>query len=158
MVLKDKESSIECVESRIKTRIESRGRYTQKRVALDMSGQQSMTKQSHAKECDINTILKNYKKTGLVDHININRGVYNQFIGVTDYHSALNAVIAAEEAFLSLPSGIRSKFDNDAGRFVKFVEDPNNEKALVEMGLAKAKVQDFEQAQGVKEDPPVAGS
>lgn len=100
---------------------------------------QSMTKQSHKKECDINTIMKKFEREGIVTHARQHAGTYGNFIGAPDYHTALNEIKKADEMFMSLPAQVRKKFDNDAGAFLAFAQDPKNEKELVEMGLAKAR-------------------
>ena len=41
----------------------------------------------------------------------------------------------AQDMFESLPADIRTKFGNDPGRFLDFVEDPQNEEELIELGL-----------------------
>ena len=93
------------------------------------------TQQNFAKDCDINEIMKRYEKTGLVAHVNRFQGSYGDVTGALDFHSAQNAVIAATEAFMTLPARIRQKFANDPGAFLAFVEDPANEDKMRDMGL-----------------------
>lgn len=97
----------------------------------------SMTKQSFRDESNINIILAKYAKTSLIEHVNKYEGRYEDVTGVEDYHTSLNRINAAGEAFMSLPSGIRSKFQNDPGNFLDFVNDPTNREEMYEMGLAK---------------------
>ncbi len=96
----------------------------------------TMTKQSFKDECDINNILKKYDKTGILEHRNKYEGQYADVTGVVDYQTALNIVSSAEAAFMSLPASIRSQFQNDPHEFLAFAQDPENEDALIEMGLA----------------------
>lgn len=96
----------------------------------------SMTKQSFREECDINNILKRYQKTGVIEHVKHYNGQYGDFTGINDYHSACNRVLAAEEAFSTLPSSLRSRFRNDPGEFLSFVNDPKNLDEMVSLGLA----------------------
>lgn len=95
----------------------------------------SMTKQSFKDECDINTIMARYEKDGVVTHVKEHEGQYGDFTLGFDYHDAMNRVHAARDMFMSLPAGIRTKFDNDPGKFLDFVSDPKNSDAMVEMGL-----------------------
>lgn len=96
----------------------------------------SRTKQSFEGETNINNIMRKYEKTGLIEHLNTHRGDYGNFLGYEDYHASLNRIRAAGESFMSLPPRIRTKFDNDPGKFMSFAQDPANLDELVEMGLA----------------------
>lgn len=87
---------------------------------------QSLAKQSFKDECNINNIMQRFEKDGLVDHVNKFNGDYADALGVEDYHTSLNQVMAAKEAFLTLPSRVRANFDNDPGRFMDFVDNPEN--------------------------------
>jgi hypothetical protein len=40
--------------------------------------------------------------------------------------------------FMSLPAKIRSRFQNDPGAFLDFVQNPENRDEMIELGLAKA--------------------
>jgi len=104
----------------------------------------SMTKQSFAAECDINNILKQYKKTGIISHINAQaaRGTYQDLPDDVDYQSALNLIINAENAFATLPSGVRDRFGNDPAEFMAFMADPKNAEEIVQLGLATPRAQE----------------
>lgn len=106
------------------------------RSTLDCSNKPSVTKQSFAKQCDINHIMARYRKTGLVDHVSQFKGDYSDLTDVPSYQEAMNKIILAKDCFSSLPSDIRKHFDNDPAQFLAFVSDPNNVDAMVEMGLA----------------------
>lgn len=97
----------------------------------------SRTKQSFKKECDINFILAKYRKTGLIDHLNTYQGNYSDLSNPVDYQTAMNIIINADMAFSTLPSEIRSKFNNDPHAFLTFVSDPKNEDSMIELGLKK---------------------
>lgn len=107
-------------------------------VAFVTEGE-TMTKQSHQDECDINTIMKQFAKTGLVRHTAAHQGRYGDFIGAPEYQEACNRVLEARQMFESLPAGVRKRFQNDPAEFLAFVHDPANEEELVKMGLAKAR-------------------
>ncbi len=108
--------------------------YPHARVQLD-TGDVSMTKQSFKDECDINFIMKKFEKTGLLDHVNKFNGYYGDLPENVDYQTALNSVFEAEAAFRSLTADIRSKFHNDAGEFLAFVEDAENAEEIIALGL-----------------------
>lgn len=112
------------------------------RVPTVIEGE-SLTRQAHQQECDINQIMAKWQKTGIIEHVNEFEGQYGDFTDLpADYQSALNQVMAAQEMFESLPSTVRRKFDNDPGKFLEFVDNPENAGELVEMGLAHSPVPD----------------
>ncbi len=121
----------------------------------------SLAKQSMAKECDINNIMKKYDKTGLLDHVSKYEGRYEDLPGDIDFQTAQNTVIAANQAFDSLPSKIRNRFENNPGLFLDFVQDPGNKDECISMGLMKPLSQapetpaDNPPGVGAGDDPPV---
>jgi len=94
----------------------------------------SRTKQSFRDECDINNILRQFNVTGEL-LINGVQPQYGDFSGITDYQSALNAVMAAQDSFLALPAKVRAKFDNDPALFVEFASDEANRDEMKALGL-----------------------
>lgn len=111
--------------------------YGEKKKVVSKPVGESMTKQSFKKECDINNILAKYRKTGMIDHIRENNGQYVDVPESFDYHGAMNIVAKASSMFEELPSDLRKKFDNDAGAFLDFVNNPENADAMCELGLMK---------------------
>ncbi|QXP08093.1 MAG: internal scaffolding protein [Arizlama microvirus] len=101
----------------------------------------SRTKQSFKAECDINRIMKRFKKTAGAEFLDMcdspSGGVYGDFTGISDYQSALAQVKQAEASFEALPWQLRKRFDHDPGAFLDFVLDPKNSEELKKMGLAK---------------------
>lgn len=98
----------------------------------------SMTHQSFKEECDINRIMKKWEKTGIIEHRNTFEGNYADFTTVpTDYHTAMNSILAAEEMFMTLPAAVRKKFHNDPGEFLDFADNPENLQEMQEMGLTE---------------------
>lgn len=97
----------------------------------------SMTKQSFVAECDINTIMKQYKKTGMISHVSAHaaQGAYLDLPDATDFQQSLELVKEATIAFNTLPSKVRERFANDPARFLAFCGDPANRKEMGELGL-----------------------
>lgn len=106
------------------------------RVQVHFKGE-SRTQQSFKKDCDIQNILKNVGRTGLLSHANTRPRRFEDLVGASDYHTALNSVIAANAAFSSLPAALRSRFANDPHKFLEFCDDPKNEAEMRELGLLK---------------------
>ena len=105
------------------------------RVSLD-TGKESFVQQSMKNDCDINHILKRYEKDKAITHLNRYGGRYEDVTGVVGYHEAQNAVVKANEMFLTLPARVRDRFHNDPGLFLEFATNPQNVDELVTMGLA----------------------
>lgn len=118
----------------------------------------SRTKQSFKAECDVNVIMKRFKKTAGVDFLNRYQGYltgeFGDFSEVVDYRTALEQVARAESVFGALPAALRSRFENDPAQFLDFVQDPANANELVSLGLATKK-EDKETPQTTVEKTPV---
>lgn len=97
--------------------------------------EETRTQQHFKDQCDINRIVKTYAKTGLVPG-NPRIPLEEDFHGIIDFHTAMNAVRQGEEAFMELPAELRSRFHNDPQEYVEFCLDKENFDELVEMGLA----------------------
>lgn len=95
----------------------------------------SRTVQAGAEESDINYIVKQYGLTGKVPQ-NLRTPSYGDFDYVGDYQSALEAVRAADEAFLKLDARVRLRFDNDPQKFLEFCADSGNLEEMRSLGLA----------------------
>lgn len=96
----------------------------------------SLAQQHFKEECDINTIMERFGQTGQLPDVRMPQ--YGDFTGVQDYHSAMNAVVEAQESFMALPAHVRARFDNDPGQFVDFclAEDtPEHRAEAVRLGL-----------------------
>src|SRR5580765_5072286 len=65
--------------------------------------EKSLTQQHFKDECDINEIVRRFGLTGKLPE-NVKAPQYGDFTGLSDYQTALNAVIAADEAFMELPA------------------------------------------------------
>lgn len=95
----------------------------------------SLTQQHFKDECDINNIIRNYTKTGLLPDVGVVETSYGDYSTPVDYHAAMTLIAQAREQFEALPSDVRKKFDNDPAKMLEFVQDKNNIKESVELGL-----------------------
>ena len=116
-----------------KSRIKPRGPGKRGRVYAKITGP-SRTKQSFKDECDINHIMASYVKTGVIAHLNEHKPNYG-FAPAITYKEALDTVHEATQMFADLPSALRTKFKNDPGEFLAFVENTDNRSELALMGL-----------------------
>lgn len=113
---------------------------------------ESLAQQHQKEEADINTIVRRFGLTGQLPELQ-RLPQYGDFTHVTDYHSAVNAVMAANGAFSQLPADLRSRFNNDPEQFVDFCSNPDNMDELIKMGLAKKRAEEEEPAEPAPTKP-----
>lgn len=97
----------------------------------------SLTREEFAPECDINTLMSRFEKTGVLTHINRSEPQYLDLSDVPDLQRSMEILSNAENAFMSLSAQIRAKFDNDPMKFVEFAQNPDNLDAMRGLGLAE---------------------
>lgn len=127
------------------------------RVTADPEGE-SRTKQSFQEETNINNIIKKYDMETMAEQALQNPGRFLDLPDGLDYQHALNLSINAKAAFDALPGTIRALFQNNAENFLEFMDDPENEKEIIELGLREpAEVETIEPtATGGEVAEPVA--
>lgn len=95
---------------------------------------ESLAKQSFAEECDINTIVKRFRISGELP-TGVVAPVYADYEDIFDFHSAMNAIAKAHEAFDAMPAEVRTRFQNDPAAFVAFCSDGANRDEAEKLGL-----------------------
>lgn len=105
----------------------------------DPGEDEDLVQQHMRDECDVNVIMARYQKTGEISHLGAIAGSYGDFSDVTDYKDGLERIIAADAAFMELPSSIRDRFMNDPAKFIEFCANKDNLDELRDMGLAPPK-------------------
>lgn len=115
-------------------KISQRPKNNSRRVQFHPDDKEIHTEQAHANASDINTIMRKYRKTGLLPEP-VLAGVYGDFSMAVDFHTAQNRIIDANNMFNALPSDIRTTFKNDPGLFFQFVNDDTNRAECQSMGL-----------------------
>jgi len=95
-------------------------------------------KQSFVAECDINNIIKSFSVTGQFNHLsrNAQKGVYMDLPDEQDFQVSMNIIAEATQAFATLPSQVRDRFNNDPAKFLGFMSDPANQDEAIKLGLA----------------------
>lgn len=97
----------------------------------------SMTRQEFADECDVNMLMARYEKTGVFPFPDGNASPrYLDLSDIPDFQTAMQVMIDANAAFMSLPATVRREFDNDPAKFVDYASDPEHLEQLREWGLA----------------------
>lgn len=98
----------------------------------------SLAVQADAEDADINTIVRRFGLTGELPQ-NVRMPLSGDFSSATDYQSSLNALIAADAAFMAFPADVRARFNHKAAEMIAFVEDPANYDEAVKLGIANAR-------------------
>jgi len=98
----------------------------------------SLAQQNFKDECDINYIVRQFGLTGELPGQPLSPQ-YGDFTGVLDYHSAVNAVLAAQDDFMELPAQLRSRFNNDPAELIDFLQLEENREEAIKLGLVAAK-------------------
>lgn len=99
----------------------------------------SLTRQEFAAECDINTLMERYEKSGVISHVNRAQPIYMDLTVIPDLRDALDLMRDATTSFMSLPAATRREFDNDPQKFVDYAQNPDNIERMREWGLAAPK-------------------
>ncbi len=108
-------------------------------VGIDPPWGKSRTRQSEAKATNINTIVAQYDKTGLLPQIG-REALYADVSEAPDYRTALDLIRNADELFMTIPAGVRRRFDNDPAVFLDWTSQPENRDEMIEMGLIEKPV------------------
>jgi len=118
---------------------------------------QGRTHQEFKEQCDINTIVRRWRNTGELPHLNTAKPWYGDFTAASDYQDARNRIDAAESAFMELPSSVRSACDNDPAKLIELAYgDPSGRKTLEDAGL-QVQNRDGPQAGADYRPPEAAG-
>lgn len=103
-------------------------------ATADVNLEPSLTKQSFAEEADINVIVRRFGLTGELPS-DVKVPMNGDFTNVVDFRGAMDLLIQAREAFMTMPADVRSRFGNDPAAFVDFVSDEKNRDEAKKMGL-----------------------
>jgi hypothetical protein len=97
----------------------------------------SMTKQADKEGQDINRLMNNWISHGQPPPP-AGQLTYGDFADYADFHTMVNRQMAAQEQFDALPAVVRRHVDNDPGKFLDMVRDPERVGELEELGLIEA--------------------
>lgn len=112
-----------------------RSRFAPRVPVLVEPGNEPGAKQSMKEECDINTIMAKYVRTGTLTHINVGAPQFG-FAPDMSFKDAMNLMVEAEAEFMRLPAKVRARFSNDPALFVDFCSKRENLDELRKLGLA----------------------
>ena len=117
--------------------------YDMAQVSLETgfkSTEPSLAQQHMKEDADINNIVARF---GITGELPVSQRVaqYGDFTGMSnDYHTSLNMVHAAHEAFYSLPAALRERFHNDPAKIIEFCNDESNREEAIKLGLIASPV------------------
>lgn len=98
----------------------------------------SKAQQHFKRDCDVNYIVNNYVKRGLlVPFVNSKLPEYGDVPSVSFFEAA-TYLASVSQNFSSLPSSVRDRFRNDPGRLLEFLENPSNKSEAISLGLMAA--------------------
>lgn len=133
---------IACRPSRAHPFVRSPYNYDQKAVS-ESSGLKcedpSLAVQSQKDEADINYIVKMFGVTQTLPQT-LSVPSSGDFTDAPDYHTAQTLLVQAQQAFMALPSGLRARFQNDAGQFLDAVHSMTAEELLT-LGIERSDLQ-----------------
>lgn len=109
-----------------------------KRCQIDCSTP-ILTDQSDAKMADINNIMAQYAKTGLLPNINEHIASYQDNTLAIPLEEAHNILTAAKVLFMELPAQIRKLMDNDPTQLQSFLNNPDNQDILIKHKMLESK-------------------
>lgn len=95
----------------------------------------SRTKQSFKEECDINTIVERFGIGYDIPAGGIPAEAFGDFSDSADFHTLVNRLAVAREAFDMFPAPVRARFDNDPEKLVGFLSDDANRDEAERLGL-----------------------
>lgn len=94
----------------------------------------SLAQQQFLEESDINTIVDRYGLNGEMP-VSPVLPQYGDFTEVGDFQTAMNAVVAAQEQFMTLPAKVRARFSNDPQQLLEFLSSDSNRSEALALGL-----------------------
>ena len=109
-------------------------RYRRK-ISIDFEGVVPITEQAHKDEVSIHNIMRRYKATGVLTHVNQYRGQYMDMAQAPEYQEAQNIIADAKSMFETVPADIRQDMHNDPMEFVEFMQNPGNREKIEDYGL-----------------------
>lgn len=107
-------------------------------VGIVFDPDENMTEQHHAEDCDINNIIAKYTRTGVLGDPFAMPSVsaqFGDFTAISDYQTAMNNLIQAQQAFEALPAALRKEFDNDPAKLLDFLGKEENRDEAIRLGL-----------------------
>lgn len=120
------------------------------RVSID-TGSDTPVEQSHRDQCDVNEIIRRFKRNGLLDHQNHRQPMYGDFTAASSLQESIELVTAAQDDFDSIPAKVRAAALNSPVQFLEMLSTPEGVAILEKAGLEVS-----EEGSPTPHVPPVA--
>jgi phage internal scaffolding protein len=111
------------------------------RIAVDLQDRDEngeiimLTEQHHKDELDVKSIVRGIQKGVYSKHLKEFEGKYIDLPGSVDFLEAKNTITRAKEMWATVPSNVRAHFQNDPGRYVDFMSNPDNYDEIKKLGI-----------------------
>jgi phage internal scaffolding protein len=105
-----------------------------RRSSINCSSPQ-IVDQSFKKMCDINNIMAQYAKTGMLPHFKQCNPRYIDTTELPNLMEAYDIVKHAQDQFYELPSAVRKAMDHNPANLEQFLSDPENTSFLLKHGV-----------------------
>lgn len=109
--------------------------YNHKRRRITLNCTEHITDQSFKKQCDINAIMTQYQKTGMLPQQTTIPARYIDSSEIPTLEAAFEVTHKAYEAFQTLPPEVRRHMDNNPAQMEEFINNPKNLPILKEHGI-----------------------
>jgi len=104
-------------------------------IYFDPDEDPSLTKQADLETSDINYIVDQYIKNDVLPY-GVKIPEYIDYSNVpNDFHAAQQFMLDANDLFMEYPADVRSRFDNDPGKFLEYFRDDANREEAIRMGF-----------------------
>ncbi len=109
--------------------------YNRDHKTTDIKYQTTLTQQHCKDECNINLIISKSVKTGIIGTGSGTRkpqfGDYQNI----NYRDMVSKVTEGEQLFESLPSALRTRFDNSVEKLIEFIDNDENREEAIDLGF-----------------------
>lgn len=113
-----------------------RNRFTPREPTKATDPGESLTQQHFKDETEINHIVRKYLK-GHPLPVTTKTAMFGDFPSM-DFHEMKNAIADIDSQFAALPAKLRGRFKNDPYQLIRWMENPDNAKEAVKLGLIPA--------------------
>ena len=99
---------------------------------------ETLAQQQFKDESDPNVIMAQFARNGQIDpsHLELRNGVFGDATQTPEsYHAAMNLLVDAQDAFMTLNAKIRARFDNDPSKLMAFLSDDRNFEEACTLGI-----------------------
>jgi len=92
------------------------------------------TQQSQKEQCDVNNVIRRYKKGETITQVSNFEHQFGDMTGV-EFKTAMDMIASAKSSFEQMPSKIRKRFENSPQKLLEFMENSDNRDEAIELGI-----------------------